>query len=87
MAWAEKDHKDYLAPTPKLLEIINSKLLKVVNSKLVEVDCYLTVSLFSGRKSETSRILPSDESKVCCSSQEFKKPPEVVGTWCYFGSL
>lgn len=45
MAWAEKDHKDYLAPTPKLLEIINSKLLKVINSKLLEADSYLTVSL------------------------------------------
>lgn len=45
MAWAEKDHKDYLAPTPKLLEIINSKQLKVINSKLLEVDSYLIVSL------------------------------------------
>lgn len=38
MAWVEKDPKDYLAPTPKLLEIINSKLLKVINSNLLEVD-------------------------------------------------
>lgn len=38
MAWVEKDLKDYLAPTPKLLEVINSKLLKVINSKLLEVD-------------------------------------------------
>lgn len=45
MVWAEKSHKDNLAPIPKLLEVINSKLLKVMNSKLLEVDSYLTVSL------------------------------------------
>lgn len=77
MVWAEKNHKDYLAPIPKLLEVINSKLLKVMNLKLLEVDSYLTVSL-SEKKGDKWNIAFRLVQGMLLITEIKKKPAEAM---------